>query len=667
MQIGMFRFVDTMSFMPSSLEKLVDLLQRKKKIDKFAHIRRMGGQHSDLLCSKGIYPYEYITSVERLRETQLPKKEDFDSVLTGKSISEDEYQRAHHIWKAFKCRTLSDYTRLYCRSDTHLLADVWRNFTEAPFSYFGIHPEAGYVTLPSYAFDCFKQTIHRLNGTLMRVMDESMKSMYEDISKGIRGGSCMLRKKVSLDTELSTCLLKMANEKETYEYEEQLKSLATTAREETRRGRKSRKVKLCSNAGCVELARDKINTCVLHAEKTLLALDFNNLYGWAMTTSLPLDSFASLEGGEIVEQQAIYNKILKIGDDDIHIPQESSEGFIFVAKLEFPKQAQKNLQSYPLIPEQLVVEEEMLSKNQIETWSLLFGTKYSGKTHKKMVNSFATKQEYTVHYRNLAFYCSLGVKATLLRGYKFRQEKFIAPYVNLCTSKRKEATDDFDKDTWKRMNNIVFGKLIEDPTKRSDVRYYNTYEKMDSCLKSHVDAKVRIINENLVQAVVKKRSIQISQPIHVGFAVLEASKLQMAKFWYRTVLPTFQEENVDLLYSGEWAKLDRWELICQLLDTDSYYIEFTGFSYEQVLDALQDHIDFSNFPTDHPRYSSDRKAEFGYVKVIKFQFIFWIVAALENYDCICIGGHWSRSSSCVHWGKEKIVSDMDIPTLVLII
>ena len=58
-------------------------------------------------------------------------------------------------------------------------------------------------------------------------------------------------------------------------------------------------------------------------------------------------------------------------------------------------------------------------------------------------------------------------------------------------------------------------------------------------------------------------------------------------------------------------------LICVILDTDSYYVQFTGFSYDQVLDALQDHIDFSNFPTDHVRYSRERKAEFGYVKVIK--------------------------------------------------
>ncbi len=34
-----------------------------------------------------------------------------------------------------------------------------------------------------------------------------------------------------------------------------------------------------------------------------------------------------------------------------------------------------------------------------------------------------------------------------------------------------------------------------------------------------------------------------------------------------------------------------------------------------MLNFLEDHIDFSNFPEDHPRFSNDRKAMFGFVKV----------------------------------------------------
>lgn len=142
MSLGMFRFIDTMSFLPSSLEKLVELLKRKD-LTKFNHTRRLAGGNMELLCSKGIFPYEYLDTPDRLKETSLPIKDNFYSELTAKSISDEDYQRAQHIWKVFQCKTLSDYTRLYCRSDTHLLADVWAHFTKAPYSYFGIHPEAG--------------------------------------------------------------------------------------------------------------------------------------------------------------------------------------------------------------------------------------------------------------------------------------------------------------------------------------------------------------------------------------------------------------------------------------------------------------------------------------------------------------------------------------------
>ena len=35
----------------------------------------------------------------------------------------------------------------------------------------------------------------------------------------------------------------------------------------------------------------------------------------------------------------------------------------------------------------------------------------------------------------------------------------------------------------------------------------------------------------------------------------------------------------------------------------------------QVLDKLSSHIDFSNFPKDHPRFNEKNKAQFGFVKV----------------------------------------------------
>ena len=83
------------------------------------------------------------------------------AVLKDEGISDEDYGRAEKVWKLFECKTLKDYMKVYCRTDTHLLADVWANFCKETYEKFSIHPESGYITLPSYAFDCFKHKIHK--------------------------------------------------------------------------------------------------------------------------------------------------------------------------------------------------------------------------------------------------------------------------------------------------------------------------------------------------------------------------------------------------------------------------------------------------------------------------------------------------------------------------
>ena len=146
----------------------------------------------------------------------------------------------------------------------------------------------------------------------------------------------------------------------------------------------------------------------------------------------------------------------------------------------------------------MVIEEEMLSDQQKSVWKRLFKGEYKC-SHKKMVNSFATKQNYVSHYRLLAFYSSLGVKVKLQSGYKFRQKSFIANYVNYCAKMRKLATSNFEKKMWKNMVNINYGKFIEDPRKRVHIKYLKSFEDLDATLKFHVDGSPRVINDQLVQ------------------------------------------------------------------------------------------------------------------------------------------------------------------------
>ena len=75
-------------------------------------------------------------------------------------------------------------------------------------------------------------------------------------------------------------------------------------------------------------------------------------------------------------------------------------------------------------------------------------------------------------------YLSLRLGLTKIhKGIEFNESPWLEKYIALNTKLRTEATNEFEKDFFKRMNNSVFGKTMENIRNRVDVRLVNNRDR----------------------------------------------------------------------------------------------------------------------------------------------------------------------------------------------
>ena len=231
--LGRLRFIDSAQFLLAPLDKLVAANQP----EAFEITAQYEPDHQkrQLLMRKGVYPYEYMDSWGCFEETQLPPKEAFYSKLSDEHISDSDYAHALKVWKTFECRTLGDYTDLYCRTDVLLLADVFESFRKTCQKQYGLDP-AHYYTSPGLSWDA----LLKKTGVSLELLTDYDQHLF--VEKGMRGGISMVSKRHAR----------------------------------------------ANNPAVEGYDPEKPNSHILY-------LDANNLYGWAMSQPLPTGGFRWVE------------------------------------------------------------------------------------------------------------------------------------------------------------------------------------------------------------------------------------------------------------------------------------------------------------------------------------------------------------------------------------
>ena len=96
--------------------------------------------------------YEYMDSMDKFKEKELPTVDKFYSSLSNSNISKDDYNHAKKVWDLFKINNLGEYHDLYVQADTAQLSDVFENFRYLCLKDYDLDPTY-FVSTPSLAFE----------------------------------------------------------------------------------------------------------------------------------------------------------------------------------------------------------------------------------------------------------------------------------------------------------------------------------------------------------------------------------------------------------------------------------------------------------------------------------------------------------------------------------
>ena len=104
---------------------------------------------------------------------------------------------------------------------------------------------------------------------------------------------------------------------------------------------------------------------------------------------------------------------------------------------------------------------------------------------------------------------------------------FLKPVIEFSAEKRKNASNDFEKDLFKLMNNSIYGKTMENVRKHGDFEIVNTPERFQKLANKALFKHRHIINEDLVIVEEDKHTVELSKPIYMGMSILDRSKIHM--------------------------------------------------------------------------------------------------------------------------------------------
>jgi hypothetical protein len=284
----------------------------------------------------------------------------------------------------------------------------------------------------------------------------------------------------------------------------------------------------------------------------IMYFDINNMYGGAMIEMLPYGEFKWVDKITLEEI---------INTDD-----ENEYGYVIDCDIKIPVELQDTvLKDMMIVPYNRVIVESELSdynkkimkKNNIKSISKV----------KKLVSDYHDRTNYVCHYRIIKYIYSLGITDIKInKCIKFKQGKILESYIMKNQKRREIAKNEFEKNLYKDLNNMVFGNTIKNIREYTNVNLYDgsSIDKVRNKMSRYNVKSVKEMNGSYFQLETYKSKILYNIPVFIGVTILDISKIQAYNFHYNYICKTYDNKDFDLLYG------DTDSLVYEIRTEDAY-------------------------------------------------------------------------------------------------
>ena len=478
---------------------------------------------------KLVFPYEWLTSQEKLCHVGPVKRQAFYSSLTKKTISRQEYRQFRREFYKRRCVTMLDWLREYNVADVE------------PFI------EAVDKTREQYyddKLDILKDAVSIPGISQKYVLNKALKKRPE-CELYAPGNPCRHKCKKGCTKKACKACKDVKDE-----CEECGKNKAYELLRTGMVGGPAIVFTRYHNRGKTRIRAHRYGRNGKKC-KTILGYDANALYLYCSGQVMPCGKEELIKVASPTSQRTIERQTKKVLNDtlfgfaqvDIEVPEELYERFSEMSPL--------------FVVDGITEVPEPMKRYQEET-----GRK-ENKHSRKLLGVMQAKK-ILLYTPLLKWYIKHGLKVTAYhqlllykpgRPFEWFPEEVADARRQADTAKDKKITGD----TAKLKGNSFYGKLIEDVARHCYTTFTTDGRKVDAALRSPFFEDLEEIGD-AYEIQERKRTVGITRPYQCGIAVYQLAKLRMLEFYYDFLDKYVDRKDFEYIY----------------MDTDSAYFAISG-------------------------------------------------------------------------------------------